>query len=151
MAAFRQYLGDLQGRFVQVGRGAPDACCGWLQSVQADFITLFCPDFGILHLPAHHIRSIGPAPAPEASPVIGEPVPQTFVQLLVAHAGLPVRLNHACPESTAGTLLAVAADHLVLAIEPEEVVCFPLFHVRSLSVPESVAPPAGVAEPPLGV
>lgn len=155
MATYRQYLIDLQGTFVHVDRGSPDACRGWLQAIRTDFITLLCPGFGLLHLPTHHIRNIGPELVPQAGPepvlqavpVHGEPPPPTFVQLLRAHTGLPVQLNHAGPEVASGTLLSVSDDHLVLETEPGTTVCFPLFHVRSLSMPQSPAFPGGTAVP----
>jgi hypothetical protein len=140
-----RYLSDLQGAFVQVERGGPEACQGWLDSVQADYFTLVADCGAELHLRLHHIRSVTPLPTPaprrEARAKSGGR-PPTFAELLAVHLGRQVRLNHAGPESCTGELRAVAPDYAVLETNPGQPVCFPLFHIRSLATPsEPPAPP----------
>lgn len=136
MGSFAGYLTGLQGHFVQVERGGPDACRGWLRSVQSDYLTLWAAGGCELHLPLHHLRSVTPHPPPAAAPPPAEPPPATFAALLAAVAGRRVRLYHAGPEVGAGVLRECAGDHLLLEVAPDQVACYALFHVRSLTVLE---------------
>jgi spore coat protein B len=130
------HLRSLVGRLVQVERGGPEACQGWLQAVCADYLTLRSDDGADLYLPLHHIRSVTPANVPAsaaAGPTGGQP--DTFVGLLQQNQGRRVRLYHAGPEVSVGILQAAASDSLLLEVPTGELVCFTLFHIRSLYVP----------------
>ena len=134
MKDFVRYLRDLQGRCVQVERGGPEACQGWLMDVKADYLALTGEEGSTLYLPLHHVRSITPLPAPALPPVPGaaQPAPENFAELLRANLGAPVRLYHAGPEVSFGILKTCAADHLLLESDSGEIACFTLFHIRSL-------------------
>ncbi|MDB4896004.1 MAG: spore coat protein [Firmicutes bacterium] len=136
MDAFSGYLRGLLGRAVQVERGGPEACQGWLQAVCSDYLTLRAEDCSDLYLPLRHIRSVTPFPdlppldaAPEAD------LPATFAALLAASIGRTVRLYHAGPEVSFGLLRDCASDHLIMEALTGENVCYTLFHIRSLHLP----------------
>lgn len=154
MEAFRRYLLGLQGEWVQLERGGPEACLGWLQSVQADYLTLRYEDGSELHLPLHHIRSVTRVPlqVPVLTPPDGPTPPPTFRELLAASRGRLVRLYHAGPEMSVGILRDCAEDHLLLEIAQDEVVCYSLFHIRSLYLftLDAAAPATGAADPGQG-
>jgi hypothetical protein len=138
MDALIGYLQGLQGVFVQLERGGPEACQGWLLSVQSDYLTLRSPEGADLHLPLHHIRSVTPLPPPPEAAMpadTGSALPATFAELLREQVGRRVRLYHAGPEVSAGRLEGCAPDHLLLALDSGETVCFTLFHLRSLYLP----------------
>jgi spore coat protein B len=134
MEAFTSYLLGLLGTFVQIERGGPEACQGWLQAVHADYLTLRAGEASDLHLPLRHIHSVTPLPGLEhpIASAADEGQPDTFTDLLKAHLGFTVRLYHTGPEVSLGTLLACSADHLILETAPGEHVCYTMFHIRSL-------------------
>lgn len=137
MDAFIGYLRQILGRFVQVERGGPEACQGWLYAVQSDYLTLRSECGSDLHLPLHHVRSVTPLPLPPLHPTEAaetDALPEYFRNLLQRHVGDQVRLYHAGPEVTVGTLRECGQDFLLLEISPDEVAGFTLFHVRSLYV-----------------
>lgn len=155
MDALIGYLQGLQGVFVQVERGGPQACEGWLHAVQTDYLTLRSPEGADLYLPLRHIRSVTPLPPPEGEnrPAAGEGAPAaSFADLLRRAVGRRVRLYHAGPEVSAGRLESCAPDHLLLTLDSGETVCFTLFHIRSLYLPAPGLEDAfaGPSEPPEG-
>ncbi len=151
MDALIRYLQGLLGACVQIERGGPEACQGWLNSVQSDYLTLRSADAEKLYLPLHHIRSvtllreIPPLPADPEQPA----PPPAFADILQANIGAIVRLYHAGPEMSLGRLCACTDDYLVLETLDGETVCFALFHIRSLYLPAEGADAAGfdTAEP----
>jgi hypothetical protein len=102
-----------------------------------DYVTLCGGDGLSLHLPLHHIRSVTPVPdpGPEYPPPDGSAAagPETFSELLAGLVGEVVRIHHAGPEVTVGTLVAATDEYLLTEIAPEGQVCHVRFHVRSLS------------------
>lgn len=150
MDGFIHYLQGLLGACVQVERGGPEACQGWLQSVQADYLTLHSADHAELHLPLHHIRSVTLVPGvpPSTVPPLPDALP-VFAEVLKASVGRVVRLYHAGPEVSVGILRSAAADHVLLETTAGEMVCFALFHIRSLYLPAEGAQAADLeaAEP----
>lgn len=156
LEALVQYLRQWQGGYVQVERGGPDACQGWLQDLQADYLVLRS-DLGTdLYLPLHHIRSIsplpaeGPPPAPASAP--GAPAPARFADLLRMHLGRRVRLYHSGPELSIGVLRECTDEYALLEAWSGELVCFTLYHIRSLYLPgdEPDSVPPEIAEPQWG-
>jgi hypothetical protein len=139
MHGFNHYLLGLKGQFVQLERGGPDACQGWVQSVQVDYLTLRCTEGGELHLPLRHIRSVTPLPPPAESICPSEIAvpPTTVTELLVTNRGKHLRLYYSGPEMSIGILRECAEDHLLLEVTPSEVICYSLFHIRSIYVLES--------------
>lgn len=140
MQSFRRHLCDLLGAFVQLERGGPDACRGWLVHVKTDYVTLRSPERSDLHLPIHHIRSVTRLSPECHCPDLAQedPPPESFAELLALQVGQWVRLYHSGPELTVGILRACDQDHLLVEIAPEHETCFALFHVRSLMVGEGV-------------
>ncbi len=137
MDGFARYLRGLQGKYVQLERGGPEACQGWLYSVHHDYLTLRSEDGADLHLPLHHIRSVTSLHelVPDSPPPEGvAPEAETFLQLLKMNVDRRVGLYHAGPEVCTGRLQEVAQDHLVLEVAPGETTCFTTFHVRSFYV-----------------
>jgi hypothetical protein len=152
MSSLVRYLHELHGELVQVERGGPEACQGWLTEIQTDYLTLRANDGTDLHLPLHHIRSVTPLtpPAVDQKPTSEPSQMVTFHALLQGNLGSPVRLYHAGPETTFGTLRDCADDHLILESDSGESICFALFHIRSLYVvtdqPGSTASPAAESQ-----
>jgi spore coat protein B len=136
VAAFRQYLRDLVGKYVQLERSGPEACQGWVFTVGQDYVTLSGFDGSPLHVPLQHIRSVTAFPDlgedPPRSLIAPEDCPDTFDELLARYVGRRVRLNHGGPEVSAGTLLAFGDDYLLIEIAPGCQVCHARFHLRSL-------------------
>jgi hypothetical protein len=136
MRSLFDYLTGLVGKFVQVERGGPDACQGWLASVQEDYLTIVAATGDALHLPLRHIRSLTPVQPPpnEPCPAAFEQQPPTFVDLLLSRIGHLVRLYHAGPEVSVGMLREATPDFLLLEDSAGDMVCYLSFHVRSLYV-----------------
>jgi len=149
MEAFNRYLRGLLGAFVQVERGGPEACVGWVVHVLPDYLTVRSEAGEDLHLPLHHIRSITPLPDPLA-PLGGGPAPapppETFVALLELNQGRYIRLYHAGPEVCSGILREAGPEYVLIEVGPGEIACFTCFHIRSLFVPD---PPPGEAAVPV--
>lgn len=136
MRTLFDYLTGLVGKYVQVERGGPDACQGWLAPVQQDYLTLVATTGDALHLPVRHIRSLTPIPPPpdEPCPAAFEPQPPTFADLLLSRVGQWVRLYHAGPEVSVGILREATPDFLLLEDSVGNMACYLFFHVRSVYV-----------------
>lgn len=127
------------GSTVQAERSGPEACEGVLAAVCDDYLLLRSWEGFDLYLPLWHVRSVTrlAEPAPDFQPV--DMAVSSFREVVRSHTGQQVRLYHAGPEVSVGELLECGDDHLLLRTSPEEVVCFALFHLRSLfPVPESL-------------
>lgn len=149
MRTLIDYLSGLVGTYVQVERGGPDACQGWVASIQADYLTIVSATGDALHLPLRHIRSLTPVPPlpDEPCPAAFETQPPTFVDLLLSSIGKLVRLYHAGPEVSVGTLREATQDFLLLEAPTGDMVCYFSFHVRSLYVvPRGVTQPEVITE-----
>lgn len=146
MHDLHHYLTSLQGEFVLLNGGGPEACQGWLALVQTDYLTLLSDEGAELHLPLHHLRTIQPqsTAAADRRPS-SAPTPPTFTELLTSSLGQEVRLNHGGPDVAAGMLRVAAADYVLLEIVPDGLLCFPLFHIRSFYV--QAATPASARYP----
>lgn len=134
MKKLREYLAGLVGTYVQIERGGPEACQGWLDSVQEDYLTITAKAAGALYLPLQHIRSVSmlPAPPDEVPPAPPDLLPPVFGQLLSASVGRPIRIYHAGPEVSFGILREATDEYLVLEEAAGQIACFSLFHIRSL-------------------
>lgn len=134
-------------------RRGPASRRGWLQSVQDDYCTLWCEDGALLHLPLHHIRSVTPLAPPvgEIDLPSGSQPPATFAEFLSAHLGKRVRLYHVGPETSVGTLRECDTDHVLLEMQSGQIICFTVFHIRSVWVlPEQDAVDSAAAAEPVG-
>ncbi|MDF2626465.1 MAG: hypothetical protein K0R39_296 [Symbiobacteriaceae bacterium] len=136
MRTLFDYLNGLVGTYVQVERGGPDACQGWFASAQDDYLTIVSGTGDALHLPLRHVRSITPVPPPtdERRPAAYAVRPPTFLDLLLGSVGQVVRIYHAGPEVSVGTLREATQDFLLLEDMAGDIVCYFSFHVRSLYV-----------------
>lgn len=136
MRTLIDYLSGLVGTYVQVERGGPEACQGWVASIQEDYLTIAAATGDELHLPLRHIRSLTPIRPPydEPCPAAFAPQPPTFLEVLLSSIGQFVRLYHAGPEVSVGILREATPDFLLLEDSTGETVCYLFFHVRSLYV-----------------
>lgn len=136
MRTLMGYLNGLVGTYAQVERGGPDACQGWVASIQEDYLTIVSATGDALHLPLRHIRSLTPVlpPEDEPCPAAFATQPPTFMDLLLSNIGRQVRLYHAGPEVSLGTLREATPDFLLLEAPGGDMVCYFFFHVRSLYV-----------------
>lgn len=152
-ASLANYLRAMAGKYVQMERGGPEKSQGWVLGVYDDYITLGTSEGAKVHYQLHHIKAIsaylhqnqGNGSAQQMPTFEPDGNHATFRELLASYKGQLVRINQGGPESAVGLVHEVTDDYVVLAsgqsggdgnqqgIKLQELVCYPIFHIRSVS------------------
>lgn len=156
MHDFTQALLDLIGKRVQLGRGGPDMATGYLMAVKDDYLVVETKKGRVVSFALQHVKSITELPdrsepeeqegerpeplddgplsweGPEDRPAKVARLPATFCELLQAHRGKKIKVYEAGPESGVGFVLDCGSNFLQLVTSPDEVVYYPMFHIRSM-------------------
>lgn len=137
------------GKLVKLGRGGPGERKGYIAATRRDYLSLYTTDGQLVHYPLQHLKCCtevveaetdGSAPSMSATEVMTQGMatafPPTFTELVASHRGKLITVYDHGPESATGFLFDVGADFIQLVTGPQDMVYYPLFHIRSLSVPQ---------------
>lgn len=155
MIDFSAQLNSMIGKLVRLGRGGPWERKGYIVATRRDYLSLYTTDGQLIHYPLQHLTCCAEVAAAEADVSLpsrcatevmthgmATVFPPTFSELVTSQRGNLITVSDHGPESATGFLFDVGADFIQLATCPHEIVYYPLFHIRSLSVLQPKGRPA---------
>lgn len=142
MSQLNEQLHSMIGELVKLGRGGPGDAQGYLVAVKEDYLSLLNKEGALVHYPFRHLKSVSVSQeenarqqvTPDDIESLQEALPDRFWDLMGLLHGRKIQVYDHGPECASGFLFQCGSDFIKLVTSPDEMIHYPAFHIRSVSL-----------------